>query len=322
MLWSTERMRLLQAVTASTLAAPLALPPAAEADSQVTLRPAAGPPATVAVLVGRRFPEGRPVKVHAADTALGRERADARGRFRLSVSVPGEQSSAWRLRAHSGRARVTSIFARSTSSTVAEVASSTGRRLRWGPVTARPGAAVRLRGFGFRPRERVRLSLFARVTKLRASRRGRIRLELEAPHDAGRRRGAVRAGGVSLPLSVTIAPEAAPSQPGAAPPAPPGVRTGSLSAGGDPLIAAAGDIACDPTVSTFLGGPGSCRHRETSDLLLDPAIDAVLPLGDLQYEQATLAQFMASYDPSWGRVKSITRPIAGNHEYMTNGAAG
>ena len=41
----------------------------------------------------------------------------------------------------------------------------------------------------------------------------------------------------------------------------------------------------------------------------------MLPLGDTQYEDGTLAQFQGSYDPSWGRVKSITRPVIGNHEY-------
>jgi hypothetical protein len=40
----------------------------------------------------------------------------------------------------------------------------------------------------------------------------------------------------------------------------------------------------------------------------------VLPLGDLQYNSASASQIQASYDPSWGRVKSITRPALGNHE--------
>jgi acid phosphatase type 7 len=48
----------------------------------------------------------------------------------------------------------------------------------------------------------------------------------------------------------------------------------------------------------------------------------VLPLGDIQYEDATLAKFWQSYDLSWGRFKSKTRPAPGNHEYLTFGAAG
>ena len=44
--------------------------------------------------------------------------------------------------------------------------------------------------------------------------------------------------------------------------------------------------------------------------------------GDLQYEDGTLSKLGASYDPSWGRVKAITHPAPGNHEYQTAGAAG
>ena len=90
-------------------------------------------------------------------------------------------------------------------------------------------------------------------------------------------------------------------------------------------IAAAGDIACDPANGAFNGGVGRgllCRQRATSDLIVGAGYDAVLALGDLQYENGTLAQFNASYDPSWGRVKAITHPVPGNHEYETAGAAG
>ena len=93
----------------------------------------------------------------------------------------------------------------------------------------------------------------------------------------------------------------------------------------DPLIAAAGDVACDPSSTNFNGGFGTateCRQRYTSDLLLAQPFDAVLALGDLQYETGEAADFLASYDPSWGRVMDITRPVPGNHEYGTPGASG
>ncbi len=45
-------------------------------------------------------------------------------------------------------------------------------------------------------------------------------------------------------------------------------------------------------------------------------------LGDNQYEDASLDKFLASYHPSWGRMKSITKPAVGNHEYLTPGASG
>ena len=94
--------------------------------------------------------------------------------------------------------------------------------------------------------------------------------------------------------------------------------------GADPVIAAAGDIACDPADPNFNGGLGSisfCHQKYTSDLLVDaqgqPAVDAVLPLGDIQYECPGATAFAQSYDPTWGRLKSITFPAAGNHEYDT-----
>lgn len=92
----------------------------------------------------------------------------------------------------------------------------------------------------------------------------------------------------------------------------------------DPVVAVAGDIACDPDDSHFDDGSGSewCQQMDTSDLLLRKRIDRVLTLGDNQYDAGTYKQFMASYDPSWGRAKRITSPTPGNHEYENNDAAG
>ena len=89
----------------------------------------------------------------------------------------------------------------------------------------------------------------------------------------------------------------------------------------------AGDIACSPSSSSFNGGQGTsskCRQLATSDLLLSGNPDAVLPLGDLQYENATLSDFLGSYDLSWGTrtIAAKTYPVSGNHEYQTSGGAG
>lgn len=92
-------------------------------------------------------------------------------------------------------------------------------------------------------------------------------------------------------------------------------------AASDPVIAAAGDIACDPSLPSFNegeGSPTSCRQKYTSDLLMDGGLAAVLPLGDVQYECGGYQAFLQSYDLSWGRVKSISRPVVGNHEYLTS----
>jgi len=56
----------------------------------------------------------------------------------------------------------------------------------------------------------------------------------------------------------------------------------------------------------------------TSDLLVATNPRAVLPLGDVQYECGEASDFTSFYDPSWGRVKAISHPAVGNHEYRTS----
>ncbi|MDX6665438.1 MAG: hypothetical protein QOG68_1644 [Solirubrobacteraceae bacterium] len=95
-------------------------------------------------------------------------------------------------------------------------------------------------------------------------------------------------------------------------------------AGVDPVIEAAGDIACDPGSPYFNGGIGIPRHcgeTRTSNLLMDSDLWGVLPLGDEQYTNGELDKFSASYDPTWGRTKWMQHPVAGNHEYQS-GATG
>ena len=97
------------------------------------------------------------------------------------------------------------------------------------------------------------------------------------------------------------------------------------AAASDPVIAAAGDIACDPATTSFNGGLGtssSCREQYTSNLLVNGGFTAILSLGDNQYNCGGYQAFLQSYDPSWGRVKSITYPVVGNHEYLTSGGTG
>lgn len=83
------------------------------------------------------------------------------------------------------------------------------------------------------------------------------------------------------------------------------------------VVAAAGDIACDPTDPDFSGGhgtPTACHEKATSDTVIAMAPAAVLALGDLQYVHADPRYYQASYDPTWGRFKSITHAVIGNHE--------
>jgi hypothetical protein len=98
----------------------------------------------------------------------------------------------------------------------------------------------------------------------------------------------------------------------------------SARAASDPVIAAAGDIACDPLVSSFNKGSGTssaCRQKYTSNLLVNAGLAAILDLGDNQYYCGGYHAFLESYDLSWGRVKSITHPAVGNHEYLASGGS-
>jgi hypothetical protein len=86
-----------------------------------------------------------------------------------------------------------------------------------------------------------------------------------------------------------------------------------------------GDIACapaDPNYNAGNGVPGKCHMKVTAGLGQSLSPDAVLALGDEQYNSGNLNDFRASYDPSWGQVKGITKPTVGNHEYGTSGAGG
>jgi peptidoglycan/xylan/chitin deacetylase (PgdA/CDA1 family) len=89
----------------------------------------------------------------------------------------------------------------------------------------------------------------------------------------------------------------------------------------DPIVGAAGDIACDPNqVLAFYDAQGTatdCRAVHTASLL--EGADAVLPLGDNQYFCGGAAAYAQSYDRTWGPLKSITHPVPGDADYATSG---
>jgi hypothetical protein len=57
---------------------------------------------------------------------------------------------------------------------------------------------------------------------------------------------------------------------------------------------------------------------QTAALISSISPDAVLPLGDDQYECGSLAAFQQSYALSWGAFFGMTYPVPGNHEYQTD----
>jgi hypothetical protein len=110
-----------------------------------------------------------------------------------------------------------------------------------------------------------------------------------------------------------------------APPTGSTATSSTVAASSELVVVATGDIACDPDHRHYRDGVGAshnCHQKATADLVRAQAPDAVLPLGDIQYESGTLDAFRASFDRTWGALKPLMRPVPGNHEYVLAGAPG
>jgi hypothetical protein len=94
--------------------------------------------------------------------------------------------------------------------------------------------------------------------------------------------------------------------------------TWSPTATTDPVLAAAGDIACAPPATRTAS---ACHQADTANLLAAGGYDTVLPLGDQQYECGQLSAYQAVYDPTWGRFKPISHPATGDNEYVGSGCS-
>jgi acid phosphatase type 7 len=186
-------------------------------------------------------------------------------------------------------------------------------------TAAAPGERVVVAGHGFPRKAALRLSLGGRtLRRARTGPRGGFRFVVRVPHRAagayrvrvfvrGRRAGRrFRIRAVAVAPRFDPAPAPAEAQPAASPTsaAPPAPEVSTL--------VAAGDISCRPTIEET---PTMCRQARTAALVESLAPDAVAVLGDNQYEHGEFENFMAAYDPTWGRFKAITRPTVGNHEY-------
>lgn len=79
----------------------------------------------------------------------------------------------------------------------------------------------------------------------------------------------------------------------------------------DPVFVGAGDIAnCSRT------------QDEATAKLLDGITGTVFAAGDNVYEKGSASEYKNCYGPTWGRHKSRTWPVPGNHDYETPGASG
>lgn len=113
----------------------------------------------------------------------------------------------------------------------------------------------------------------------------------------------------------SAAPAAAGGSPGAAASplglAPSDGVAGTQPPGEDPVLVGAGDIAaCDSD------------GDEATAALLDGIAGTVFTTGDNVYPDGTAGQFRDCYDPSWGRHRARTWPVAGNHDWRTADLAG
>jgi hypothetical protein len=86
---------------------------------------------------------------------------------------------------------------------------------------------------------------------------------------------------------------------------------GASAGPSDPVLLTAGDIA-------------SCSSSgdEATANLLDTLSGTVATLGDNEYETGSSDDFANCYDPTWGRHKTRTNPVPGNHDYYTPNATG
>ncbi len=84
----------------------------------------------------------------------------------------------------------------------------------------------------------------------------------------------------------------------------------------DPLVGAA--------VLVGAGDIAACESAgdEATAALLDDIPGVVFTAGDNVYQRGTAEEFRRCYEPSWGRHRSRTYPVPGNHDYGSPGAAG
>lgn len=96
----------------------------------------------------------------------------------------------------------------------------------------------------------------------------------------------------------------------------------------DPSLSAdSTDSAALASSSVTLVGAGdisSCSNNndEATAKLLDNISGTIFTVGDNAYTSGSTTQYNNCYDPTWGRLKSRTKPVPGNHEYKTSGASG
>ena len=290
--------------------------PAAAWAASITVAPDRAVAGAELALSGTGFAPRRRGAVRINRGGLTRLRTTGTGTFARAVELP--RTTRRRrvvVRVGFGQRSVTlrlPVARRAPGATGSLSAASDGMQLRLLPISGSPGTRGTVsgrvpRGLG-RARVAVRLA-GAVVARGRAKRSGAFRLRFTAPATVARaHRLDVRYGRRTLAVPFAGRP---PVPPGGAPAGPSPLLASPVPAVA-PVLGAAGDIACAPGDSVT---PSSCQQVATAQAMKSVNPDLVAVLGDEQYESGSAAEFRGAFDPAWGPLKPILRPVPGNHEY-------
>src|SRR6185312_451823 len=168
----------------STIVVTALAPSAALADGQVTLNPAAGAPGTSVVLRGSGFGAFQQVTVRMRSAATRSVTSSRTGAFLTRLTIPRGVSGSLTVVSRRGHMRVVNTFfvaPRADPSSVIEIASSRGGRVRATPARLVPGRTLALRGTGFGPGRRLGLTVFGARHRLTTRRNGVFTLVVPVP---------------------------------------------------------------------------------------------------------------------------------------------
>lgn len=83
-------------------------------------------------------------------------------------------------------------------------------------------------------------------------------------------------------------------------------------------VIAVGDLACAPDDINYneaSGVAGACQMPKVADAIAREQADAVLLLGDIQYDKGIFEDFQKSFVPYFRKVTARIYPVPGNHDY-------
>jgi hypothetical protein len=257
---------------------------------------------------GEGFAKRKPGSIRFAKARPASFKTDRQGAFSVSLPVPaGIVAAPSSPVVTLGKVRVrlpVRVEGSAPAASSVALVSSRGPRVLVSPLSGQRFSRVEINGRGYRPDVRVDVTFGRyRVGTARTGPTGSFALLVGVPQlSVGGQQLAVSARRASFSVPYSVSP----------PPLP-------RPLGGDPLLAAAGDIAC---VTGRSQSPSGCQQTATAALIDAISPTVVAPLGDLQYESGALQDFQGSFDATWGAFRAIMRPVPGNHEYMTHDAAG